>query len=458
MRVPRPVALLLAFALAASGAPLGAQDPAQAPAQAPATVTVRGVAFDSLRVQRLRGALLSLERTGQTAISDDSGLFHFDGVAPGAHTLLMQHDALDSLGIAVVRRDITVSDGRETVRIAVPSIETLWWRTCGRTRVPSDSGFVFGAVRDARTGDPVPGARLFITWSEIEYDRQRGVRQDLLGGELRTASDGSYTACGLPTGMMLELRLAADGYATLGIDVPLAAPGVLRQDLFVRARGDSLLTGTVRGVVRGLDGAPVARAGVARPGDEQLLTDAAGRFVMPGVPIGTNALDVRSIGSAPFTVHLRVAPDDTVDVVLGLRRLSVLQEVRVAATSLVVQRFVNELAERRALGIATIVDSTAVSRRGTIVGALSNAAHLWVNNRGRIFIGPQGVDPCAPRVWIDRRQLDDELVQDELKAVSVENIGAIEVYQQSTMIPQEFWGRGPHPCAVIVIWTKRMFP
>ena len=90
----RPMHLILAAVCIAAST-------VQADAQ---SVTVHGVAFDSLRITRLRGALLSIEQSGHTAISDDSGRFRFEDVAPGPHTLVMQHDALDSLGIAVVRR------------------------------------------------------------------------------------------------------------------------------------------------------------------------------------------------------------------------------------------------------------------------------------------------------------------------------------------------------------------
>ena len=122
----RPMHLILAAVCIAAST-------VQADAQ---SVTVHGVAFDSLRITRLRGALLSIEQSGQTAISDDSGRFRFEDVAPGPHTLVMQHDALDSLGIAVVRRAFTVSDGRESVRIAIPSFETFWRRACGGARAP----------------------------------------------------------------------------------------------------------------------------------------------------------------------------------------------------------------------------------------------------------------------------------------------------------------------------------
>ena len=81
-------------------------------------VTVQGVAYDSLNAVPLRGALLNLGAV-QTAISDDSGRFRFDGVAPGTYTLMMQHDRLGSLGITAVRREFTASEGSETVRIAI---------------------------------------------------------------------------------------------------------------------------------------------------------------------------------------------------------------------------------------------------------------------------------------------------------------------------------------------------
>lgn len=425
-------------------------------AQAGPSVTVRGVAYDSLNAVPLRGALLNLGAS-QTAISDDSGRFRFDGVAPGAYTLVMQHDRLDSLGIAAVRREFTASEGAAAVRIAIPSFDTFWRRSCGGQRAPQDSGFVFGTLRDAGARSPIGGAVLYATWSEIGFDRASGVSQSRMGGLVNADAAGNYVVCGVPTGVMLELRVSADAHATLLVELPFAAPGVVRQDLFLRAHADSMARGAVRGVVRGLEGEPVARASVGREGSAPVLTDDAGRFLIAGLPIGTTALDVRSIGSAPFTALVHITAGDTANIVLPLRKLSVLAEVRVSATSIVVQRFVSELEDRRALGIAKMVDSSAIERRGTIVGALANVANVKVSNRGDVTLGLANGSACRPAVFVDRREVQSADVQAELRMLNVTEIGVIEVYPRRIAIPPEFWGRQGMPDCAIAIWTKRMF-
>jgi len=152
-----PRRALTILALAASAHATHAQE---------VVVSVRGVAFDSLRGRPLAGAFVTLDGAANVA-SDSAGRFRFDGVRPGTHTLAVQHAALDSAGLTGIASQVAVVDGTEDVRIATPSFATLWRSFCGPAKPPADSGFVFGTVADARTGARLAGASVDLGWMQL---------------------------------------------------------------------------------------------------------------------------------------------------------------------------------------------------------------------------------------------------------------------------------------------------
>lgn len=136
-------------------------------------VTMRGLAYDSLRGIPLAGAFVALEGTRRSAVSDAHGRFQFDSVPAGTHSITMQHDVLDSIGFSSRSARVTVDATHRNVTVAVPSFATLWRGLCGGP-APSDSGLVYGIVRD-RPGKPKQGALVGISWKDVSYARRTGV-------------------------------------------------------------------------------------------------------------------------------------------------------------------------------------------------------------------------------------------------------------------------------------------
>src|SRR5690349_11117142 len=126
--------------------------------QGAARVRVHGVAYDSLRGAPLAAAVVTIVGGTGSTRTDALGRFQFDSISPGVHTFAAQHDLLDSLGFTGISARAVVTDGRDEVRIAVPSFATLWRVACGDARPPRDSGFIYGTVRDVVTQAPVPNA------------------------------------------------------------------------------------------------------------------------------------------------------------------------------------------------------------------------------------------------------------------------------------------------------------
>ena len=57
----------------------------------PAPVRVNGVAFDSLRGQPLRDALVAIRGLASSATTDERGRFSFERVPLGTHTFVLQY-------------------------------------------------------------------------------------------------------------------------------------------------------------------------------------------------------------------------------------------------------------------------------------------------------------------------------------------------------------------------------
>ncbi len=421
-------------------------------------VSVNGVAFDSLRMRPLVGALISVTGLRSTAISDSSGRFAIDSIPLGRHDFVLQHDALDSLLISGIRTSVDVTTHPDLIRLGVPAI-AFFWRSACRGDTPSDSGLIFGVVRDARSGAALAGAAVSVSWEDVRFDRRIGAAFARVGGAVVSDADGAFAVCGVPNGVLVEMTARRSRSDTDVIELWHLTPGLTRRDLFVAAERDGAATGVAAGSVRDAADQPVANARVSHPSGPNAITAGDGTFTVRGVPIGTRTLLVRAIGAEPVRVSVDVAPLDTVRAVVVLRRLARLDTVRVSA-SVVTARFLAELEERRALGIAKFVDSTVVAHYGDALSAVtSRVAAARMNARGKLEFGGRQ-PPCRPGLWIDQRYVHRDDVLTELRLLSLGTVATIEIYVRATMIPQSFWPPTEigAPCAIIVVWTKRMLP
>lgn len=418
---------------------------------------IRGIAFDSLRSRPLAGALVTIEALGRATVTDSAGTFELLDLPAGRHELRLAHDLLDSLGLGEPRLPLEVPGDDRAVRIATPSFTTVWRSACGGG-VPHDSGFVHGVVRDARTGAPVPGVDVQASWLDVGFDARRGVAQERLGGSVVTGASGRYAMCGVPNGVQLQMRARLGEARTDNVVLFHVAPGITRRDFLLASLGDSALRGVVRGVVRGATGGPVPNALVQWPGARNARTDAEGRFVLRDVLIGTRTLTVRSVGTEPMRAIADVPWGDTAVVEIVQRNVATLEPVDVVGSA-VQRRFLDDLADRMALGVAKFMDSTLAERMGPVTSLLTSRTTAKLQRDGSVTFGSRD-NPCRPAVWIDRRYIRSQDVGLELRLLDPRNVGAVEVYERAGGIPPEYsppTGLGTPRCA-LVIWTKAMFP
>jgi hypothetical protein len=82
---------------------------------------ITGVAVDSVRGGYLRGAIVSVSGTSLSGMTDSSGRFRIDSVAPGSRHLEVLHPLLDSIGLRVRSPERQLSAGDTTAfTLAIP--------------------------------------------------------------------------------------------------------------------------------------------------------------------------------------------------------------------------------------------------------------------------------------------------------------------------------------------------
>ncbi len=454
--------VLCAAALAAIAASTSA--PAQAvprpSASIPTMMAVRGVAYDSIRRQPLRDAFVSILGSGAGArntTTDSHGRFQFDSVPPGDYTFAIQHAVLDSLGLSGVSRKATVAREDDEVRLGVPSFGTLWRIECAG-RVPKDSGFVFGTVRDAATMRPLAHARVEVTWVEL------ALKSGHVTGRKWTAEGladdlGNYSVCDVPTWEVVSIRAAGTTDSVSSGEIELAPRGgrIERRDLLVGPT-DSVAShvGIVSGIVTNVNGEPFGAARVSMPGLREVRTDAEGRFVLRDVPTGTQQIEVLSVGVAPVSQTVDVLPRDTTRVALQFGRPIVLTGVRVTAKP-GVQVMSQEFDARRKNGTGYALDSTAIGRYPDFINVFNDVPGIRMSRRlGSVFLSTMGDKghACSPTILMDGIETSANAISD----LQSHEVAAIEVYAHALMVPAELLPPGrPVDCGMVVVWTKYTF-
>ncbi|HEX5032065.1 MAG TPA: carboxypeptidase-like regulatory domain-containing protein [Candidatus Eisenbacteria bacterium] len=140
---------------------------------------------------------------------------------------------------------------------------------------------------------------------------------------------GSYTVQARATGYVSSSRagvLVDIGRATfVELELKEVAVRLLRSNLEDPARPSGNGTGTVRGMVTDENGGAVAYANVTVTDTQSgMLTDANGRFLIQGVPVGTHTVRVKLIGFVSMAREsVQVSEGDSTTVDFKLKQATV---------------------------------------------------------------------------------------------------------------------------------------
>jgi hypothetical protein len=451
--------LLAATTLAAVHSSSAQAPTARMPVAQRAPVSVRGVAFDSLRGEPLRNAFVAVVGGPPNTVTDTLGRFHFDSVVPGTYSFAMQHPLLDSLGFPGLSTRVTVVDGRDEVRIAIPSFATLWSTACGSATVPKEAGFVYGSVRDAASGAPVANATVTVAWTEVLFEKASGVTQRHWNLDSRSDSAGGYALCGVPVwASRLRMQASADTSSSGQINLPYADTRVQRRDLTVgpTVATDSTRLGSIVGMLTDALGEPFFGARVLMDEAPETRTGMDGRFVIRNVPPGTRQLELLSVGMDPIQTEVEVRGGDTALVVMQLGRAQTLEAVHVEADARR-RTTAHEFELRRRSGQGIVLDSTAIMKYQQFATILGNIPTLRLQNKGThlTLTMPDGHGrTCLPAVRIDGVVASFNNLVD----LYPREVAALEVYPRVSTLPTGFTQHIDEPaCGMIMVWTKYAF-
>lgn len=441
------VVLAVATAAAAGITPLSLR------AQA-AVDTIRGLAYDSLSWQPLRGALIVAEPGGQTAVSDSLGRFFF--YSPTRITRLAAfHEQADRLGLGdlvAVRPDTTVPWARPMV--ATPSIGTVWNRLCAPARRPTNvnGGIVFGTVTAADGSTRVGGLGLVLQWESVRGLADTTRRLESI--TTRSDSLGTYVFCGVQDFGPAAVVASSSQWRSDNVLVPADPSSLRRVDLIVGPVAGPGAFATVQGRVVDEKGVVVPAATVSIGGfAAEILSGPNGRFTLTNVPTGSRMVSARRLGHLSNARQLDLTAQGVTDLVIAIEKTTTLERV-VTRDARPLSRDARELDERKLANKGRFLDSTYLRGYLETRQALDVAPGL----RTQVGRAPgdfvlRGRGDCLATLWVNGVR-EPNTFDSMLARMPKDEIAAMEIYPSENLAPSRFQSPG-NQCAVVLVWTKQ---
>lgn len=440
---------------------------------------VSGFVLDSMTNQPLVGAIVLLSGSSRSVTTDAGGRFRFelDTLTEGSYTIGFFHPTLDSLGITPPTRTIEVHRGTQNfVELAVPSMRTITYSLCPDTALTDGRGLVTGIVRDAATDKPLDSVRVVLMWTGMSVGNTSVVKVPKAVSVL-TDNEGSYHACGVPTGTRVTAQARTNTQRSGWIEVSVPDGGIAMRNFLIgtrppptvaartaadtgaRAAPQPLGTAVLTGTIAATNGQPLQGAQILLLGTQLgARSDEAGAFRLSGLPGGTQSIEVRQIGYAPrrYAVDLSPHRASTLSVVLEERAV-VLEAVEVAGKK---GSGIPGFDARQKRGFGSFITRDDIEKRGairttdlfrTIPGVQVN----WNGSGYTVQMSRASTGYCPVQYYIDGSPFLASPDDDMDSIVQPQDIQAIEVYKGATETPAEFQGSGGAACGTIVIWTRR---
>jgi hypothetical protein len=487
------VSLILSGALAAPQSPIG---------------RLEGTVKGTLASRPLGGTqvlLVRLESDTSVAVSarvDARGRFHVDSLPIGHYLVQVSHPTLDSLDMALPSERLVISDGRTTRSdVTLPSGAVLRDMVCPGVALGPDKGVLAGRVVDADTDAPMASAKVVVAWTSISIDRKKHkIETERRSGSAATNRLGEYRLCGVPADQSLEVQVqhkerfgaatrlivsreegvvVRDFSMSLRFAPTLAMLDSLEQLLASRASADSTIIAQAASVGRAAsraDSAPLELAltgtailsgtvrtttGQAVPGAEIRVRDAqpftttddVGRFILSGLPTGTQVLVVRKLGYALGEIAVDLRPNARREESVRLRKAFALDSVRVLAKRPPLAEFEYNRRTNMFGHFLTLGDIQRSKAKKTadllpLLGGYTQMARGRYEKNMAVQLGEPGSVRCrTANVVIDGTEFGWDV-----NDVAPNQIAGIELYKDAASAPLKYQSHAE--CGVIVIWLR----
>ena len=449
--------------------------------------TVSGIVYDSLDGHPLAGALVQMvprSNTGglRSVRTDSSGGFRLTAVPPGEYLIGFWHVTLDSLGLDVPPRALSI-DGAVPLRIAldIPSASAIHATLCPSAEPGDSSGLLLGFVRDADTGGRLVGGVVDLSWTELVANK-RGIHTVRHDVSAKADPAGWFAQCGLSTaGPIAAFATVRDNESGI-IDIAIPPHGVLHRDFSVPV-GAAAIAGADRDA--GMSDSSAPSGGPVRHGNARLAgkvldehgkplagaqivvwgsgivtaTGDDGTFALSGLAAGTQTVETRYLGYAPGEKVVDLASGRTVSVTVTLDdRVNLLGAVTVYGKHKGPLKGLAGFLERRALGFGRFITQSDIAKQrpARFTDILQGIPEIKVIPSGDIhytLVSTSGSalgGPCHPEVYINGTRLVN--VDDLDQFLEPADVTGVEIYNGLSDTPAEFQGKGL--CGTVVIWTS----
>ncbi len=170
--------------------------------------SLEGVVWDSTAYGPLEGAEVYLSGTSHSTVTDVEGRFLMEDVPQGVFLAAFTHPRLDALGLFAKSVEVEITpDGVSDAFLGVPALESIILETCPMEERERGPAFLTGTVRDRSSGEAIPGVTVNLRWQEfVDWDLKESRRVREMRLEIPTDGNGRYTACGLPTGVLVIVQ------------------------------------------------------------------------------------------------------------------------------------------------------------------------------------------------------------------------------------------------------------
>jgi hypothetical protein len=437
-----------------------------------AQTSVVGTVTDSVGHHPVAGALVQIGGSAsfvKSTTTDSLGSYRIADVPPGTYLIGFFHATLDSLGVDVSPKQVTIvaGTGEQRVDLAIPPAERIAGQLCRGTADRDSTGLLIGHLRDAETRQPRKGS-VTVLWMELTIG-QAGVHRNRQQIPIKTDDLGWFAMCGLPSDAVLQASAQAGDEESGAVELQVPAGGLLLRDFLV-SHADSLVpvyddssavkgvlplpmlrrgSARVSGVVHNDKGKPVVNAQVSVPGTGiDARTEETGTFQLGGLPSGTQTVEVRAIGFEPKRVAVDLTRDrlTTLDVLLD-HPVQTLDAVRVYGKG---NSAMAEFQRRLKAGWGHILTPADIARRGAFQATDLFRTMPGVRvAQGRGFSSTVLVRGCRPTVYLNGMRMDEDAASDIDMLVRPSELTAVEVYTAANR-PAEFFGNG---CGSIVLWA-----
>jgi hypothetical protein len=431
-------------------------------AQSPSVGKLAGTVSEKGSARPATGATVEATRVNPEPVRafratvDANGRYRFDSLPPGAYELHVATPRLDSLGLYVPDRAVTVDANQDSrVDFALPTGAAMRAAMCPALALGKGQGVVVGHARNAVTEHPLIGATVVVGWTELVVDRAtlKSSGEERIASVL-TDDRGEFRLCGVPTGSSLSLQLQHGDDASAEVKLAVSEEdGVVARDLSLSADALASGTATLVGTVRGAGGQPLANAELRVVGARSsAVSDATGRYSLAELPPGTRMLAVRRIGYEVHETPVELRAARTVQRDVHLVRVVSLDSIRVVAMRSQLPDFEFD---RKSNPFGIYLGPEEIERRRKVsqtADMLFGLPGVRVTGQGAnaevsSVFGRTGANKC-----VGMRILQNGFLHlDNVNDVPPSTIAAIEIFTQGAFAPTQYSIRGS--CGVMVIWT-----